>query len=153
MNVLANTKKWFLAPVRVDGVIRQHPQFQEFIQSWNVLLDSCTEHIYNQELAKFEAKYPTAAVRYCVDTWLLWKENLVAYYINQRPHFGVIVTSPIEGCHATIKAFLQRGHSDLKGIFDKLKLFWSEQHASIQSTVAQQQLSQIGRASCRERVW
>ena len=71
MNVLANTKKWFLAPVRVDGVIRQHPQFQEFIQSWNVLLDSCTEHMYNQELVKFKAKYPTAVVTYCVDTWLL----------------------------------------------------------------------------------
>ena len=64
----------------------------------------------------------------------------MACYINQRSHFGVTVTSPIEGCHATIKAFLQRGHSDLKGVFDKLKLFWAEQHASIQSTVAQQQL-------------
>jgi hypothetical protein len=50
------------------------------------------------------------------------------------------VTSPIEGCHATMKAVLQRGHSDLKGVFDKLKLFWAEQYASIQSTVAQQQL-------------
>jgi hypothetical protein len=65
----------------------------------------------------------------------------VACYINQHPHFGVIVTSPIEGCHAAIKAFLQRGHGDLKGVFDKMKLFWTEQHASIQSTMAQQQLS------------
>jgi hypothetical protein len=40
-----------------------------------------------------------------------------------------------------MKSFLQRGHSDLKGVFDKLKLFWSEQHTSIQSTVVQQQLS------------
>jgi hypothetical protein len=71
MNILANTKKWFPAPVRVDGVIQRHPQFQEFIQSWNVLLDSRTEHIYNQELVKFKAKYPTATVRYCIDTWLL----------------------------------------------------------------------------------
>jgi MULE transposase domain len=139
MNVLAKTKKWFPAPVRdASGVIHQHPQFQEFIQSWNTLLASPTEHIYNQELAKFKAKYPTAAVRYCVDTWLLWKENLVACYINQRSHFGVTVTSPIEGCHAAIKAFLQRGHGDLKGVFDKLKLFWAEQHASIQLTLAQQ---------------
>ena len=140
MNVLAKTKRWFPAPVRVNGTIQRHPQFQEFIQSWNTLLASRTEHIYNQELVKFKAKYPTAAVRYCVDTWLLWKENLVACYINQRSHFGVTVTSPIEGCHATIKAFLQRGHGDLKGVFDRLKLFWTEQHASIQSTVAQQQL-------------
>ena len=142
INVLAKTKKWFPAPVRdSSGVIRRHPQFQEFIQSWNVLLDSRTEHIYNQELSKFKAKYPTAAVHYCTNTWLLWKENLVACYINQRCHFGVTVTSLIEGCHSTMKTFFQRGHGDLKGVFDKLKLFWTEQHASIQSTVAQQQLS------------
>lgn len=97
MNVLAKTKRWFPAPIRVNGTIQRHPQFQEFIQSWNTLLASRTEHIYNQELVKFKAKYPTAAVRYCIDTWFLWKENLVACYINQRPHFGVTVTSPIEG--------------------------------------------------------
>ena len=97
-----------------SGVIHRYPQFQDFIRSWNTLLASPTEQIYNQELAKCKAKYPIAAVRYCADTWLLWKENLVACYINQHYHFGVTVTSPIEGCHATIKAFLQRGHGDLK---------------------------------------
>jgi hypothetical protein len=86
-----------------------------------------------------QAKYPTAAVRYCADTWLLWKENLVACHINQRCHFGVTVTSPIEGCHATVKAYLQRGHSDLRLVFDSLKLFWTDQHAAIQTTVAKQQ--------------
>jgi hypothetical protein len=63
----------------------------------------------------------------------------VACYINQHCHFGVTVTSLIEGCHATIKAYLQRGHSDLGRVFDKLKLFWTAQHADIQSTIAQQQ--------------
>ena len=50
------------------------------------------------------------------------------------------MTSPVEGCHSTMKTFLQRGHSDLKGVFDKMKLFWTEEHASIQSTMAEQQL-------------
>jgi hypothetical protein len=53
-----------------------------------------------------QAKYPTSAVKYCTDTWLIWKEALIAAYITQRLHFGVTVTSPIEGCHATLKAFL-----------------------------------------------
>jgi hypothetical protein len=110
-------------PVRVDGVIRRHPQFQEFIQSWNTLLASLTEYIYNQELSEFKAKYPPAAVKYCVNTWLLWEQNLVACYINQHFHFGITVTSLIEGCHTTMKSFLQRGHGDLKGVFDKIKLF------------------------------
>jgi hypothetical protein len=65
-----------------SGMYHRHPQFQEFIQSWNTLLANLTEYIYNQELSKFKAKYPTAVVKYCTDTWLLWKENLVACYIN-----------------------------------------------------------------------
>jgi MULE transposase domain len=141
MNVLAKTKGWFPAPVRVNGTIQRHPQFQDFICSWNALLASPTEHIYNQKLAEIQAKYPAPAVRYCTSTWLLWKENLVACYINQRSHFGVTVTSPIEGCHATLKAYLQRGHGSLKGVYDKLKLFWTAQHATIQTTIAQQQLA------------
>jgi hypothetical protein len=87
-----------------------------------------------------QAKYPTGAVKYCTDTWLIWKENLVTAFIDQRPHFGVTVTSPIEGCHATIKGYLQRGHGDLRDVFNRLKVFWKAQHSNIKSTVAQQQL-------------
>jgi MULE transposase domain len=106
MNVLAKTKRWFPAPVRVNGIIQRHSQFQDFIRSWNTLLASPTEQIYNQKLAEMQTKYPIGAVRYYTDTWLLWKENLVACYINQHYHFGVTVTSPIEGWHASLKAYL-----------------------------------------------
>jgi hypothetical protein len=141
MNVLAKIKRWFPAPVRVNGIIQRHPQFQDFICSWNTLLASPTEQIYNQKLAEMQTKYPIAAVRYCADTWLLWKENLVACYINQHSHFGVTVTSPIKGCHASLKAYLQRGHGGLAEVFSKFKLFWTDQHATIQDKIAQQQLS------------
>jgi hypothetical protein len=50
------------------------------------------------------------------------------------------VTSPIEGCHTTLKGYLQRGYGDLRGVFNRLKLFWTAQQSTIQSTVAQQQL-------------
>ena len=140
MNVLAKTKRFFPAPIIVNNRPVRHPSFQEFLSSWNVLLASPTVSIYNQRLLEMQAKYPTGAVKYCTDTWLIWKENLVTAYINQHPHFGVTVTSPIEGCHATLKGYLQRGHGDLRGVFNNLKLFWKAQHASIESTVAQQQL-------------
>jgi hypothetical protein len=52
----------------------------------------------------------------------------------------VTVTSPIEGCHATLKSYLQRGHRDLIGVFLKLKLFWTAQHLAIKTTTGQQQL-------------
>ena len=63
MNVLAKTKRCFPAPIRVNGVIQRHPQFQEFLRSWNMLLASPTEQIYNQKLAEMQAKYPTSAVK------------------------------------------------------------------------------------------
>jgi hypothetical protein len=140
MNILAKTKRWFPAPVRVNGIIERYPQFQDFICSWNTLLASPTEQFYNQKLAEIQTKYPLAAIQYCANTWLLWKENLVACYINQRYHFGVTVTSPIEGCHATLKTCLQRGHGGLAEIFSKLKLFWTDQHQKIQTAIAQQQI-------------
>jgi MULE transposase domain len=140
MNVLAKTKKFFPGPVKVGDRVVRHPQFQDFLRSWNMLLDSPTESIYNQRLAEMQANQPTGAVKYCTDTWLIWKENLIAAWINRQPHFGVVVTSPVEGCHATLKGYLQRGHGDLRGVYNRLKLFWEAQHESIKSTVAQQQL-------------
>ena len=103
-----------------------------------MLIASRTVHIYNQRLAEMQAKYPTGAVKYCTDTWLNRKESLATAYIDQHPHFGVVVTSPIEGSHATLKGYLQRGHGNLRGVFNRLKM--TAQHESIDSTVAQQQL-------------
>jgi hypothetical protein len=141
MNILAKTKRWFPAPTRDNhGKATRHPLFQEFLSSWNVLLTSATEELYKKKLAEIEAKYPTGAINYCKNTWLIWKESLVAYYINEKYHFGVTVTSSIEGCHAILKSYLQRGHGDLRGVFNKLLLFWAGQHSGIQAAVAQQQL-------------
>jgi hypothetical protein len=140
MNVLSKTKRFFPGPVKVGERSVRHPEFQEFLSSWNILLDSPTMSIYNTRLVEMQAKYPTSAVKYCTDTWLIWKENLVAAWINRQPHFGVTVTSPIEGSHATLKGYLQRGYGDLRGVFNRLKLSWEAQHFTIESTVAQQQL-------------
>ena len=78
------------------------------------------------------AIYPTAAMKYCIDTWLIWKENLVDHFINCHLHFGITITSPVEGCRATLKSYLQRGRGDLRGVFSKLKNFWTAQYTSLQ---------------------
>ena len=93
INVLAKTRQFFPAPSRVGGRIIRHPRFQDFLSSWNSLLASSTEDLYRRQLVAMHAKYPTNAMKYCTDTWLIWKENLVACYINQYSHFGVTVTS------------------------------------------------------------
>jgi hypothetical protein len=140
INVLAKTKQYFPGPTRVSSRSIRYPQFQEFLSSWNRLLSSRSESIYLQQLSEMQTKYPTAAMKYCTDTWLIWKEALVACYIDCRLHFGITVTSPIEGCHATLKSYLQRSHGDLRGVFNKLKNFWNAQYATLQSELTQQQI-------------
>ena len=88
-----------------------------------------------------EGKHPPAAMSYSIGTWLtLSKEKLIAYWVNQNYHFGVTITSPIEGCHATLKSYLQRGNGDLRGGFVHMQHFWDAQHSAFTTTVAQQQL-------------
>jgi hypothetical protein len=141
MNVLSKTKKWFPGPIKDSyGRAQRHPQFQQFLGSWSALLASPTEELYNQQLAEIVVKYPVTTISYCTSTWLIWKENLVAAWIDQYYHFGVTVTSPIEGCHATLKGYLQRGHGDLRDVFHKLELYWTSQQANIQTSVGQKQL-------------
>jgi MULE transposase domain len=129
MNILAKTKQFFPAPTRQNGSYSHHPSFQAFLSDWNTLLNSPTEQEYTRKLQAMRNIHPARAIRYITDTWLIWKENLISYWINQAMHFGVTITSPIEGCHAAIKAALQRGHLDLKGVYDKLLDFWDNQQS------------------------
>jgi hypothetical protein len=86
---------------------------------------------------EFHKRFPIQAVTYCNNTWLvLFKEKLVACYINRNLHFGVTVTSPIEGCHAGIKAFLKRSTQDLMGVYERLLDFWESQNRRIINTIA-----------------
>jgi len=141
MNVLAKTKRFFPAPIKSPtGKVDRHPSFKAFLDDWNTLLSSSTEESYNEQLEKMQRAHPAGAMSYCSSTWLLWKEKLVAYWINQNYHFGVTVTSPIEGCHATLKSYLQRGNGDLRTVYERLQHFWDGQHSSFKSTLAQQKL-------------
>jgi hypothetical protein len=115
--------------------------FEAFLKDWNTLLSSGTEASYHDLLKEMTTKHPPLAMSYCEGTWLnLWKEKLVGYWVNQNHHFGVTVTSPIEGCHATLKSYLQRGNGDLRGVFVRMQHFWDAQHTAFTITVAQQQL-------------
>jgi len=141
MNILAKTKRFFPGPIKSPtGKVDRHPSFKAFLDDWNTLLSSGTEKSYDDQLEKMQKAHPAGAMSYCVGTWLLWKEKLVAYWINQHHHFGVTVTSPIEGCHATLKSYLQRGNGDLRTVFERLQHFWDDQYSSFKSTIAQQKL-------------
>jgi hypothetical protein len=54
-------------------------------------------------------------------------------------HFGIQVTSPIEGCYTVLKAYLRVSTGDLKGVFDRLLPFWPAQHKAIEYSLAAEQ--------------
>jgi hypothetical protein len=114
MNILAKTKRYFFALVKgKNGTWERHPEFKAFLQVCVDVFNSTTERKYEDNLVELK-KFDHRAVDYVMNTWLnLWKEKLVRYWVDQHPHFGVLVTSSIEGCHSLLKSWLQRSTRDL----------------------------------------
>lgn len=138
MNVLSKTKKWFPAPVKGAHHYQRHPQFRAFLGDWNSLLLSGNEEEYNTRLARMRTVYSLQAMSYIETTWLIFKEKLVKFWVDQHLHFGYLVTSPVEGCHAGLKRYLQRSTASLDGVYQKLCLFWEAQHHNLLNTLARQ---------------
>ena len=143
MNILANCRKHFPKDLKdpeqtsPQGYITD-PKWESFLKDWSALLNASTEEEYEAQLKSFR-KHPQKAVDYVESTWLIWKEKLIRYWVDMNPHFGIRVTSPLEGCHATLKAYLKVSTSDLKGVFDRLLPFWRQQHKAIMHTIAYEQ--------------
>jgi hypothetical protein len=69
MNVLAKTKKYFLAPIKsLIGKVERYLSFQSFLGDWNTLLLSGTEESYNKRLEKMEKNHLAGAISYCKST-------------------------------------------------------------------------------------
>jgi hypothetical protein len=68
MNVLAKTKRFFLALTRVNGKLVRYPRFQEFLQAWNTFLASSSEEAYNRQLATMQTTYPAEVMKYYTNT-------------------------------------------------------------------------------------
>jgi hypothetical protein len=136
-------------------LIHQHssyivPDFTIKATAYNIHLYPFPRHLtYILQPLNVEAEYTTRlahfrrhlelATQYVEDTWLIWKEKLVDCWVSAHFHFGIRFTSSIEGCHAMLKAYLQKSTGDLKGVFDNLFHFWPDQHRSIHNSTAQEQ--------------
>jgi hypothetical protein len=156
MNILANCRKFYPAdlkdPLKKTLINPQgyvpDPKWTAFLKDWATLLDSPTIAEYTARLSRFST-HQKEAVAYVKSVWLVWKEKLVKYWVDQCRHFGIRVTSPIEGCHAVLKAYLRVSTGDLKGVFDKLVLYWPKQHRDILDTSAQEQNRVVHRLNKR----
>ncbi|RKF82476.1 hypothetical protein GcC1_014035, partial [Golovinomyces cichoracearum] len=89
-----------------------------------------------------EKLHPTA-VEYCKKTWLVWKEKLILFWVHQTAHFDNTVTSRNESSHATIKKYIGNSRGDFKAFFEKIKLFWKDQHSKVRATIDQEKRGKI----------
>jgi hypothetical protein len=143
INILANCRQHYSKDVKDPAqATKVNPQgyvpnqeWTDFLKDWASLLDSPSWDEYTSRLAQFRT-HRKVPVAYVEKTWLVWKEKLVKFWIDQYLHFGIRVTSPIEGCHAVLKAYLQVSTGDLKGVFDRLLPFWPAQHQAIEYSLA-----------------
>lgn len=81
----------------------------EFEQRWDTLFDT------------YAADYEDL-VWYLKDTWLVFKWNLVRFWVDQNLHFGNRATSRVEGAHSTLKRYLQVSTGNLTGVLDRIQL-------------------------------
>ncbi|RKF56324.1 hypothetical protein GcC1_197038 [Golovinomyces cichoracearum] len=111
MNVVAKTKKHF----------KSQDDFDEFYSAWLKVLDSQSLGAYNDNLRDLKPLH-TNAVKYVVNTWLVWREKIVKYWVDKAAHFGNTTTSRNESSHAAIKAYLRnKGTGDHKHFFDTIR--------------------------------
>lgn len=118
----------------VTKACKRHFETEEtwsaFYTVWNGLINCLSEGEYENQLQEFKATQPEIPVNYCVDTWSgEWKTRLVKAWVDRLPHFGHTVISRIEGSHAKLKQYLGTSTLDLKGVYDKIVLYWQAQHA------------------------
>jgi MULE transposase domain len=138
MNILANCRKHFPSDKKQGDTITIDPKWEDFLKDWSLLLNSSTRLEYAARLAKFRI-HSAVAVSYVEDTWLKWKEKLVKLWVDSKLHFGIRVTSPIEGCHAGLKVHLKISTGDLRSVFIRLIPYWPMQHFTISTAAAQEQ--------------
>ena len=80
-------------------------------------------------------------VNYIKEMWLLlYKEKLVAVWVNQQAHFGNTATSRVEGIHALFKLYLRQSTFNLFEMWKAIQLALNNQLFELQSNQANQQL-------------
>ncbi|GKD78576.1 PKS-NRPS hybrid synthetase [Tanacetum coccineum] len=108
-NVFSNCKGYF----------ERAEEFDMFMSSWNNLVYSTKESLFDKNWKEFELCYSSKkdAIEYIKDTWLPWKEKFVSAWTEKYLRFGNRSSSRAEGAHAKLKLYLQvstRSFQDVK---------------------------------------
>jgi hypothetical protein len=135
-NVLAKSKQYFSS----------NEEFEAFIKLWRKLINSTTIFEYQDQLAKFEAKFShiaPAALRYIKETWLTYKEMFIRAWIGKYLHLGNWATSRVEGSHAVVKQYIGASTGDILFVFERINNALQDQHYTLSSDLAEDRIKTL----------
>lgn len=132
-NVTQNTKQHFIT----------NDEHQEFLKSWNQLIYSTTEEVYNIRLQTFEKRYPLPPIRYIKETWLIHKEKFIVAWTRQFFHIGNSATTRVEGSHAFLKKHIGASTGDMLLVFERISQALQAQHATLQYDLTRDQIERL----------
>lgn len=124
--VLAKCRPYFIKSTDPEAVqINQNKEFEEFLQNWQLLVNSYTKKDYESTLADLKAKYHLSypgMISYLEDIWLTpHKERFIQYWTNQYLHLGHTATSRVEGSHAYIKGYIKSSKCDILTLWSRIR--------------------------------
>ncbi len=108
-HVNKGVKSWVkkhLAAAGRAGSRRARPgEFKKFAEDWKHLISAATTTDFMLRWRRFRRSYRSHSqlVSYLEKTWIRWKERFVDAWVDNHLHLGAVVTSRVEGAHATLK--------------------------------------------------
>ena len=114
-------------------------EWNAFELAWRTVIQASTIEQFDQLWLQFKTRYSSPhtiqCIHYLMKEWIYdgQKERLVAAYTNQHLHFGIRVTSRVEGAHAYIKRYLggKKSKGDLLSTWKQIELAVINQIATV----------------------
>jgi hypothetical protein len=135
-NIAAKVKEYFIT----------NEVWDEFLSSWQNLVNSPTEDEYETRLSDFNKKYQLVspyALRYIKETWLIYKEKIIRCWTNQYLHLSNSSTSRVEGSHAFLKKYIQASTGDILTVWGRIRHAIHQQIGSLIYEVKYDQLNSL----------
>ena len=129
---------------RVNGLDEEERKKNEklrdaFMERWMKVTYSKTKEAFEEAYQQLKNDYSEqpALLKYLDEFKYSTKELYVEAYTSQFKHYGVTVTSRIEGGHSCLKKFLGTSKSDLFGVVKVISMLHTEQYDKIHDELAQ----------------
>lgn len=110
-----------------------------FMERWINVTYSKTKESFEEAYRQLKNDYSEqpALLEYLDEFKYSTKELYVEAYTSEFKHYGVTVTSRIEGGHSCLKKFLGTSKSDLFGVVKVISMLHTEQYDKIRDELAQ----------------